>query len=120
MNQTVIKMFMKKHDGVELVIANNGQEGLDRLKQQKFDIVLMDLQMPIMDGFEAIERIRKDRTNNIPSTIPIIVLTADCTDESYNRVQKLGVDDFMTKPILEKVLLKKIKTAIGNKLQLAS
>ncbi len=120
MNQTVIKMFMKKHDGVELVIANNGQEGLDKLKQQKFDIVLMDLQMPIMDGFEAIERIRKNRTNNIPSTIPIIVLTADCTDASYNRVQKLGVDDFMTKPILEKVLLKKIKAAIGNKLQLAS
>ncbi len=120
MNQTVIKLFMKKYPGVKLVIANNGQEGLEQLKADKFDIVLMDLQMPIMDGFEAIEKIRKESIPTISNSIPIIVLTADCTVESYTRVQKLGVNDFMTKPILEKLLLQKIKTVVDAKLKIAS
>jgi signal transduction histidine kinase/ActR/RegA family two-component response regulator len=120
MNQTVIKLFMKKYPGVKLTIANNGQEGLEHLKADKFDIVLMDLQMPIMDGFEAIEKIRKNSIPSISNSIPIIVLTADCTGESYARVQKLGVNDFMTKPILEKLLLQKIKTVMDTRLQMAS
>lgn len=120
MNQTVIKLFMKKYPGIKLAIANNGQEGLEQLKTEKFDVILMDLQMPIMDGFEAIEKIRKGSIPTILNTIPIIVLTADCTEETQKRVQKLEVNDFMTKPILEKLLLQKIKKAISTKLQMAS
>lgn len=115
MNQTVIKLFMKKYPEISMVIANNGQEGLNELQNQKFDVVLMDLQMPIMDGFECIEKIRSGEINNVLDSTPIVVLTADCTKESYKRVQELGVNDFMTKPILEKILIDKIRTSVAAK-----
>ncbi|MGC1515255.1 MAG: ATP-binding protein, partial [Maribacter sp.] len=120
MNQTVIKLFMRKHPEVHLAIANNGQEGLELLGKNKFDVVLMDLQMPIMDGFEAIEKIRTGEVAQVCQHIPIIVLSADCTEASALRVQKLGVSDFMTKPILEKLLIQKIHRALKSSLRLAS
>lgn len=108
MNQVVIKMFFKKWQGCKLSIANNGQEALEILPEERFDMILMDLQMPIMDGFEAIEKIRNGFVTNSDVNIPIILLTADATEASFERTKNLGVNDYMNKPILEGVLLRKI------------
>ena len=117
LNQMVIKMFVKKWKGATLTIANNEKEGLDALSQNTFDVVLMDLQMPIMDGFEAIEKIRTHELGEFNSQIPIIVLTADTTEGSFQITKTLGVDDYMNKPILEDVLLHKIYTTINSQLK---
>ena len=117
MNQMVIKMFVKKWKGATLTIANNGKEGLEELTKNNFHIVLMDLQMPVMDGFEAIEKIRNHNLGEFNAQIPIIVLTADTTETSYKKSKVLGVDDYMNKPILEDVLLKKIISGLKRDLK---
>ncbi|MFS4467459.1 7TM diverse intracellular signaling domain-containing protein [Maribacter sp. 2210JD10-5] len=114
MNQMVIKLFVKKWKGVSLSIANNGQEGLDLLEKNNFDLVFMDLQMPVMDGFEAIEKIRSGLFEHINGQVPIIVITADCTAESYKKAKSLGADDYMTKPIKENILLEKADKALDK------
>ena len=119
LNQMVIKMLVKKWKGATLTIANNGKEGLEELAKKRFDIVLMDLQMPIMDGFEAIEKIRTDNLGEFNAHIPIIVLTADTTEASFKRTKLLGVDDYMNKPILEDILLQKIGAVLKNQFKTA-
>ncbi|GMN11472.1 hybrid sensor histidine kinase/response regulator [Croceitalea sp. MTPC9] len=108
MNQEVIKLLVKKWKNVSLTIANHGEEAIRILGKNTFDLILMDLQMPIMDGFEATEMIR---SGNAPcqSNIPIVVITADCTSESKERILGLDVNDFMTKPIKSALLFQKIQ-----------
>src|SRR5882672_6072245 len=75
MNQYLAKHILESH-GLEVSIANNGYEALQLLEQNSFDFVLMDVQMPEMDGIEATQRIRQ-LTDPLKSTIPIIALTAN-------------------------------------------
>ncbi len=107
MNQMVIKMMLKTL-GVQFAVAADGSECLEKMKQEKFDLVLMDLQMPVMDGYEATEAIRAGETGKLNTNIPIIVVTADTTLESKDRVFELGVNDYITKPIDKKLLYEKI------------
>ncbi|RZJ71795.1 hybrid sensor histidine kinase/response regulator [Flavobacterium sp.] len=107
MNQMVIKMMLKTL-GVQFSVAADGSECLEKMKQEKFDLVLMDLQMPVMDGYEATEAIRAGKTGELNTQIPIIVVTADTTLESKDRVFELGVNDYITKPIDKKLLYEKI------------
>lgn len=99
MNQKVVSLFVKKWDNAHLAIANNGKEALDIIQENEFDIILMDLQMPVMDGFEAIAAIRDGKAGKDIDTIPIIVLTADSTDRTRKEVYRLGTNDYLTKPI---------------------
>ncbi len=108
MNQMVIKLFFKKWEGATLTIANNGQEALEILSEKRMDLILMDLQMPVMDGFEAIEKIRDGFSSRTHLHTPIIVLTADTTNASFERTKQLGANDYMNKPILENELLRKM------------
>ncbi len=119
MNQMVIKMFFKRWQGGFLTIADNGQEALEILNEKSFDIILMDLQMPIMDGFEAIEKIRSGFVITTNTNTPIIVLTADTTDASFERSKNLGANDYMNKPIIEELLLQKILLHSNKDLQKA-
>lgn len=89
-------------------IANNGQEGLDMLQKESYDMVLMDLQMPVMDGFEAIETTRAGKAGNRNTGIPIIAVTADITPKTRSQVLQLGADDDTTKPVDEAVLREKM------------
>ncbi len=109
MNQMVIKQILKRWDHTTVSFANNGQEGIEVLKKETFDVVLMDLQMPVMDGYEAIEAIRNGKAGNNNASIPIIVLTADATNSTKERVFELGVNDYLTKPIDQKLLYDKVK-----------
>ncbi|HNO20845.1 MAG TPA: response regulator [Nitrosomonas sp.] len=92
-NQEVAKAMLAKL-GFKVDIANDGQQALDFMNKQRYDIVLMDCQMPIMDGFEATTQIRKQ----YGQTIPIIALTANATEDDRNHCIEAGMDDFLSKP----------------------
>ncbi|MBB3221474.1 CHASE domain-containing protein [Pseudoduganella umbonata] len=88
--------------GATVVIANNGQEAIDLLQKGHFDCVLMDVQMPVMDGFEATRRIRNHATL---SGLPVIAMTANAGRDDQVRCQEAGMDDFLTKPVVPNLLL---------------
>lgn len=108
MNQMVIKMIVRNWKNISIHVANNGAEGLEMLKQTAVDIVLMDLQMPVMDGYEAIDAIRKGEAGNQYLHLPIIALTADVSEEAKASVFELGANEYMTKPVDQKLLYLKI------------
>lgn len=111
-NQMVIKMITKKWLNTTVVFANNGQEGLDALKTNKFDIILMDLQMPVMDGYEATIAIRNGEAGEQNRTIPIIAVTADVMETTKERVKEIGMNHYISKPIKNEILYEAIKHLI--------
>lgn len=98
MNQLLICRYLKDM-GVHVDIANNGQEALEKAKNNAYDLILMDMQMPVMDGLEAVERLRADKF-----TQPIAMLTANAMEEDKKRCSEAGSNDFITKPIDVKAL----------------
>ena len=108
MNQYVAKQFFKKWNN-NVLVANNGAEAIEFLKQHdNIDIVLMDLQMPEMSGFQAAEFIRADRGKIKNTSIPIIALSADAFMETKRKVLEAGMNDFVTKPFKPEELYHKI------------
>jgi CheY-like chemotaxis protein len=103
LNQLLIKLIVKDY-GFEVDIADNGKAVIDKLQENRYDIILMDLQMPQMNGFEATDYIR----NTMHSQIPIIALTADVTTVDIEKCKKVGMNDYIPKPIDEKLLHSKI------------
>ena len=97
-NQMVISKLIESH-GVNLVIAENGEKAVELFKTHAPNFVLMDLSMPVMDGFEATAKIRAyEATNNLART-PIIATTAHVLEEDRDRCRRAGMDDFLAKPI---------------------
>ena len=115
LNQLLMKMLLDDF-GFERDIASNGKIAIEKLKEKQFDIILMDLQMPEMNGFEATEYIR----NTLHSQIPIIALTADVTTVDLAKCKAVGMNDYIAKPVDEKLLFSKImglvKKAVAVKL----
>jgi PAS domain S-box-containing protein len=103
LNQLLMKTLLDDFE-FEYEIAGNGKIAIEKLKNKPFDIILMDLQMPIMNGFEATEYIR----NKMKSQIPIIALTADVTTVDLKKCKAVGMNDYISKPIDERLLLSKI------------
>jgi PAS domain S-box-containing protein len=99
-NQALIKRILKLA-GADIVTANNGKEAVDMAKNEEFDIILMDIQMPVMDGYQATRALRSSGF-----TKPIIALTAHAMNEERKRSLESGFDDHITKPIDRKLLLK--------------
>ena len=114
LNQLLIKTLLEKF-GFEIEIAANGKILLEKLRINKFDIILMDLQMPEMNGFETTKYIRKNKG----SEIPIIALTANVTTTDAEKCRAAGMNDYISKPINEKLLfdtiLKYLNRDITNK-----
>ncbi|MGF1692542.1 response regulator [Photobacterium kagoshimensis] len=103
-NQKVAKMMLEKM-GMTVTVAANGLLGVEQFESQKFDLILMDCQMPVMDGFDATRRIRTieaDRGNG--DTIPIVALTANVLKEERDKCFEAGMDDFLAKPVNQKLL----------------
>lgn len=98
MNQELAREILKKQ-GIATTIASDGEQGVEAAKQQTFDVILMDMQMPIMDGCEATLAIREFDEN-----IPIIAMTANAMAEDRKRCLSVGMNDFVTKPINDKEL----------------
>jgi signal transduction histidine kinase/CheY-like chemotaxis protein len=94
-NVTLLKYMLEKKD-ISISVAVNGKEGVDQASSKEFDVVLMDLQMPVMDGYEAIRRIRE----NIEITQPkIVVVTAFVAEENRKKALDVGADAFINKPV---------------------
>jgi len=103
LNQLLMKTLLDEF-GFECDIAANGLFAIEKLKVKDFDIVLMDLQMPEMNGFDATKYIRE----TLHSSIPIIALTADVTTVDLEKCRAVGMDDYIAKPVDEKILYSKI------------
>jgi len=95
-NRQVVRLFLASM-GPSIVEATNGQEALERLAEQPFDLVLLDVHMPVMDGREAIRRIRT--SGQAWSDIPVIALTADAMSGDRERYIGMGMNDYISKPI---------------------
>ncbi|QQR75666.1 MAG: PAS domain S-box protein [Holophagales bacterium] len=96
LNQLVAAEILRQ-EGAEVTVAGDGGEALARLASERFDLVLMDLQMPVMDGFEATRRIRQEL--KIPSgVLPIVALSASTLSEEKEQAYAAGMDDFVMKP----------------------
>ncbi|MCF2501844.1 ATP-binding protein [Dyadobacter sp. CY107] len=105
-NQKFIDYVLKKL-GYEVAMAENGLQAIEKLAITMYDVILMDLQMPIMDGLEATKLIRKDH-----STLPYIVaLTANAMTEDRNNCLNNGMDDYMAKPMKLEVIKEVLKRA---------
>ncbi len=103
LNQLLMKTVLDDF-GFERDIASNGKIALEKMQSKSYDIILMDLQMPEMNGFEATEYIR----NTMKSSIPIIALTADVTTVDVAKCKSVGMNDYIAKPIDERLLYSKI------------
>ncbi len=104
LNRMVLQVILKKCE-VVLTIAHNGQEAIDLIQQQEFDLVLMDVQMPIVDGLEATKYIR----NELKMIIPIIGLSANAMREEVEICKQAGMNDYLVKPYSERVLVEIMK-----------
>ncbi|MFZ1371685.1 MAG: PAS domain S-box protein, partial [Ferruginibacter sp.] len=110
LNQLLMKTLLDDF-GFKRDIAANGKLAIEKLKEKKYDIVLMDLQMPEMNGFEATEYIR----NTLRSDIPIIALTADVTTVDLAKCMAVGMNDYIAKPVDERILFSKIMGLVKNR-----
>ena len=99
MNQMVVKMITKKWLNTKVDYAFNGEEALHLMNSIKYDIVLMDLQMPVMDGYEATIEIRKGNSGMNDKNIPIVAVTADVMETTKDRVKEIGMNYYLSKPI---------------------
>jgi signal transduction histidine kinase/ActR/RegA family two-component response regulator len=96
--------------GCEIVLANNGREACEAFATKRFDLVLMDVQMPEMDGFDATEAIRAIEQDG--ARVPIIAMTADVMEGDRERCLQAGMDDYIAKPVRAQVLYETIRRCV--------
>src|ERR1041385_686690 len=111
MNRDMLSRRLTRN-GFEIVIAVNGQEGVDLALSSKPDIILMDMSLSVLDGWEATRRLKADATT---AKIPVIALTAHAMVQDKEKAMAAGCDDFDTKPVELPRLLGKINTLLGGK-----
>jgi DNA-binding response OmpR family regulator len=98
-------MFEREH--FEVLEAGNGREAAEIVARERLDVLLIDLNMPEMDGYEAVERLRR----GLGVTTPIVVLTSETGPDVERRVLDLGADDYITKPVDPAILLSRVQAA---------
>ena len=109
LNILLIKKMLSQYT-FEIRTANSGQAALDALAEKKADLVLLDLMMPGIDGFEVIRRLRAaDDTKNLP----IIILSALNSEQDISKGFQLGANDFINKPIIMEKLINSVTTQIN-------
>ena len=112
MNQRYIQSILKRWSS-DSELANNGKEAVELSENERFDLILMDMQMPVMDGYEATRVIRADKTN--PNhRVPIIALTASALLDDRRKALAAGMDEHLTKPFTPDQLKAAIKTQLSR------
>ena len=97
--------------GYEIISAYDGQEGFDKAKKDRPDLIILDLMLPKMDGYKVCGLLKNDARY---SKIPIIMFTARVQEEDVRLGKDLGAEEYMTKPFEPKILLSKIKELLGE------
>lgn len=105
-NQLVIEALLKIL-GIKPVMVDNGLKAMERIQQEEFDVILMDCQMPVLDGYKATEQIRQIEGFK---EFPIFALTADVTEEGKRKAKEVGFTGHLSKPILTDKLLKALES----------
>ena len=96
LNRMIVEKMLR-HNGHEVVSVENGAEAVAAVQQDQFDLVLMDMRMPVMDGAAAIQAIRA--LPQPASDLPVIALTADALEEEHKAFLRSGIDKVLTKPV---------------------
>ncbi len=115
MNQLVAKKTLtRKWKNMTLEIAGNGKIAIEKLEKQEFDIILLDIQMPVMDGYETAKYIREEMPEQI-ANLPILAMTAHAHLARDNKFEEFGMDDCVLKPFVPEDLFKKITFYLKRK-----
>ena len=107
-NRTIVSLFLRKV-GAEVELANDGAEALLAVREKVFDLILMDIQMPVMDGYQALEKIK-----SIGIRTPIVALTAHAFKEERDRSIASGFSDYLSKPITRESLIDKVREVLSR------
>lgn len=110
MNRDMLSRRLARN-GFEVVMAVDGEQGIFKAQSERPDLILMDMSLPVMDGWEATRRVRAGETT---SGIPIIALTAHAMSGDREKAIEAGCDDYDTKPIEMTRLLEKIKALLAR------
>jgi CheY-like chemotaxis protein len=111
MNRDMLSRRLSRN-GFEITIAVDGRQGVEMAVSEKPDLILMDMSLPVMNGWEATQKVKADPAT---SAIPVIALTAHAMNDDRDKAIAAGCDDFDTKPVDLPRLLQKIKTLLDGK-----
>jgi signal transduction histidine kinase/ActR/RegA family two-component response regulator len=115
LNRTVARLFLEPH-GLKIIEAENGRQALELLRKESFDLVLLDVHMPVMDGPETIRNIRD--ADDEWATVPVIALTADAMTGDREKLLAMGMTGYVSKPIDQRELIAEICRVLDEKLQM--
>ena len=118
-NQRLAAALLEKR-GHQVFVVGNGQEALDALASTEFDLVLMDMQMPVLDGIEATQRIREQERENGAHHLPIVAMTANAMHGDRERCLAAGMDAYVSKPIKPEDLFAQIAAAFSGEFAAAT
>jgi two-component system chemotaxis response regulator CheY len=106
----LISFALRRIKGLEVDEADDGVDGLKKLSEQKFDILITDINMPVMDGLKLVSLVRKDETHK---DIPIVIITTEGAAEDRQRAMTLGANAYITKPIQAPQVINCVKKLLG-------
>ena len=113
-NQEVAKAALSSF-GLDVQVVGSGQDALDLLGREPFDLVLLDVQMPGMDGMEVLRRIRADEFGRFDPHIPVLAVTAHASEDARQGFLDAGMDGFVAKPFDAQHLLQEVKLHLGGR-----
>ncbi|MBW2536484.1 MAG: response regulator [Deltaproteobacteria bacterium] len=110
MMRQLLRFALQRIEGMQVDEADDGVAGLKQLAKHTYDIILVDINMPIMDGLKLVKHIRSD---SVHKDVPIIIVTTEGNEEDQERAGQLGVDAYITKPIQGTTITEKAKELLG-------
>ena len=113
-NQMIISSYLQKH-GITSHIANNGENAITQFTNHQYDLVFMDCQMPVLDGYQATRIIRGNENNSNKNRTPIIAMTGNALSGDREKCLDSGMDDYLTKPIKKEILAELLEKWLGEK-----
>jgi len=118
-NVTFVK-FMLEESGYEVVVANDGYDAIDCLYNDDFSVIIMDLQMPVLDGLAVTKTIRADVLLKEKANTPIIIMSSSVSEQEKKKMFEAGADGYIEKPDEISILLSTISTVVDRRARLTA